>query len=401
MALRMRRALWITAGVVLTAVAVLLVRGSLHQADAASEKAPALAPVGAELARAQLQELPIYLTGIGNVQAALSVTVHVRVDGQLRSVAFKEGQPVRSGDLLAQIDPDPYQAQLEAALAQERKDEASYQNALVDLKRYEELLKEDSIAQQTYDTQLATVASAKAAVGVDKAQVDNARVQLNYTTIRSPISGVTGIRLVDPGNIVHATDTTGLVVVNQVDPISVVFTLPESAFQGVNRAMHEHGKEPLTVNAYSREDQTLLGSGKLLLLNNQIDPTTGTVQLKASFPNPEHKLWPGQFVNIRVITSVQRVVTVPQSAVQRGPSGLYIYVVKADSTAAMQPVEVALDQDGKAVISKGLAPGTEYVVDGQFRIKPGLKVVQTQGGSSGGTSAAPNPDSGAPPAKGA
>ncbi|MGA2549448.1 MAG: efflux RND transporter periplasmic adaptor subunit, partial [Burkholderiaceae bacterium] len=259
-----RRLIWI-GGATLVIVLAVLARGYQHRADAADQKKETAAPaVGALTQIAQEQKLPIYRSGIGTVQAALSVTVKARVDGQLLKVAYKEGQTVKQGDLLAQIDPDPYQAQLDAAVAQEVKDEANYANSLVDLERYRALLKQDSIASQTYDTQVATVAQLKATVGVDKAQVANARVQLNYTSIHSPIPGVVGIRLVDPGNIVHATDTTGLVVVNQVDPISVVFTLPEDAFQVVNRAIAKSSTQPLSVLAYAREDNALLGTGQLL-----------------------------------------------------------------------------------------------------------------------------------------
>ncbi len=372
-----KRLFWVLAGSIII-VGFVLVRGYVHRADAAdaASGSPAAPPVGALTTLALLQDLPIYRSGIGTVQAALSVTVKARVDGQLVKVAYKEGQTVKQGDLLAQIDPDSYQAQLDAAIAQQAKDEANYQNSLVDLARYAELMKQDSIAKQTYDTQLATVAQLKATVGVDRAQVANARVQLNYTSIHSPIAGVVGIRLVDPGNIVHATDTTGLVIVNQVDPISVVFTLPEDAFQTINHAMQKSGTKPLQVLAYARESNDQLGTGQLLLINNQIDTTTGTVQLKASFPNPEHKLWPGQFVNVHVVTGVESVVTIPSAAVQRGANGLYAFLVKPDGTAAMAPIQVALEQDGLAVVQSGLSAGTRVVVDGQFRLRPGVKVIE-------------------------
>lgn len=382
--------MWIAVATLCVVVAV-FARGYVHRADAADQKSqnPAAASVGALTAIAQEQALPIYRSGIGTVQAALSVTVKARVDGQLMKVAYKEGQTVKEGDLLAQIDPDPYQAQLDAAIAQQAKDEANYANSLVDLERYAALMKEDSIAKQTYDTQVSTVAQAKAAVGVDRAQVANARVQLNYTSIHSPIPGVVGIRLVDPGNIVHATDTTGLVVVNQVDPISVIFTLPEDAFQTVNRAIQKSASKPLEVLAYAREDNSLLGSGQLLLINNQIDSGTGTVQLKGTFPNPQHKLWPGQYVNIHIVTAVENVVTIPAAAVQRGAEGLYAYVVKPDDTAALQPIQVALQQDGLAVIKSGIAAGTRVVVDGQFRLRPGVKVTEQKPAATDKAAAAP------------
>jgi len=391
------RGLWWIGAACLVVLLCVAVRGYQRRADAADKQATPTPPAVSVLTTtASRQDLPIYLSGIGNVQAALSVTVKARVDGQLQRVAFKEGQPIKAGDLLAQIDPAPYQAALQAAVAQQAKDQASYENSLVDLKRYAALIKQDSIAQQTYDTQVATVASLKAAVGIDRAQVETARVNLAYTTIHSPITGLAGMRLIDPGNIVHATDTTGLVVVNQIDPISVVFTLPEQYFQAINHAISESGHTPLAVLAYTREDNSLLGRGQLLLINNQIDMTTGTVQLKATFPNPTHKLWPGQYVNVRVVTAVKNVVTVPVAAVQRGTHGLYAFIVKPDQTAAMQPIKVALQQDGKAVVSSGIAPGTRVVVDGQFRLRPGVKVVETQaranaGGDGDATPGSANP----------
>jgi membrane fusion protein, multidrug efflux system len=370
--------------VVMLAVAY---RAYTHRASAAVRPAAA-AEVAVTSTRALGEKLPIYLTGIGNVAANYSVTVKVRVDGQLEKVLFREGQDVHENDILAQIDARPYVAQLEAAQAQQAKDEANLQNALVDLDRYTTLAANDSIAEQTLDTQRATVAQLRATVKVDIAQVDNAKVQLDYTTIRSPIAGRTGIRLVDPGNIVHATDTGGLVVVNQVDPISVIFTIPEDQFQLINQSINDSTGTALGVEAYAREDNTLLGSGHLLLVNNQIDQATGTVQLKATFANAIHRLWPGQYVNVHVITGVRDVVSVPSAAVQRGPDGLYAYVVGADNSASMQPVTVSLEQDGKDIITRGIAAGTRVVVDGQFRLKPGVKVVEAKAAAA---AAAPKP----------
>jgi multidrug efflux system membrane fusion protein len=329
--------------------------------------------VTATLGVATAQELPIYALGIGNVQANYSVTVHARVNGQLVTVAYKEGQDIKQGDLLAQIDPAPYRAAYQAALAQTARDQANYENALVDLKRYSTLSESDSIAQQTLDTQRATVAQAKATVEVDRAQADAAKVNLDYTTIRSPLSGRAGLRLVDPGNIVQTSDTTGLVVINQIDPISVIFTLPEGKFELVNRAMAKQSG-PLTVEAYAREDNTLLARGKLVLINNQIDSSTGTVQLKATFTNTNHQLWPGEYVNVHIITSTSSVVTVPSMAIQRGNAGLFLWTVNADDIAALTPVKELFEQDGLAVID-GVPAGTRVVTDGQYRLKAGVKVV--------------------------
>jgi len=373
-----------------------LVRAYWHRVDAA-DNVSAPATVAAKTLEVKAEELPIYLTGIGTVQAALSVTVHVRVDGQLEKVAFTEGQDVKSGELLAQIDARPYQAALDMAIAQQAKDEANLQNALVDLARYTKLGESDSIAQQTLDTQRATVAQDRATVLVDKAQIDSARVQLDYTTVRSPIAGRVGLRLIDPGNIVHATDTTGLVVVNQIDPIAVLFTLPEEQFQAVNEAIHNAGNKPLAVEAFERESNSPLGKGELLLINNQIDPTTGTVQLKASFANPAHRLWPGQYVNVHVITAIRNVVTVPTAVVQRGSEGLYAYIVNADGVAVLQPIEVTLEQQGKSVIGRGLKPGMRVVVEGQFKLRPGVKVIEAQAVTPNDKQAPKAPSSGVAP----
>jgi len=241
------------------------------------------------------------------------------------------------------------------------------------------LWKQDSIPQQTLATQEATVAQLKATVQADQAQIDAAKVQLDYTTIRAPISGRIGMRLVDPGNIVRATDATGIVSINQIDPISVLFTLPEDRFQDVNRAMREHGRAALEVQAFAREDNTLLGNGKLMLVNNQIDTATGTVQLKAQFPNGAHKLWPGQYVNVHLVLGTRRrAATVPASVVQRGPNGLYAYVVKPDDTVAVQAIRVGLIQDGTAIVEEGLEAGTRVVTDGQYKLKPGAKIVEVK-----------------------
>ena len=365
--------------ILLTATVVILVlviaRGIWNRAHAVPQK-PVSVPVAATLETADEIKLPIYALGIGNVQANYTVTVHVRVNGQLETVAYREGQDVRQGDLLAQIDPLPFRAAYQAAVAQTARDDATYQNSLVDLKRYTTLSESDSIAEQTLATQKATVAQLKATVDFDRAQADAAKVNLDYTTIRSPISGRTGLRLVDPGNIVQTTDATGLVVINQIDPISVVFTLPEEKFELVNRAIHDAQPKALTVEAHARTDNSLLGTGQLLLINNQIDTTSGTVQLKATFSNPDHKLWPGEYVNAHIITANKPVVVVNTAAVERGADGLFIWTVDPNDVAQMQPVTVELEQDGKSVVH-GIAAGTRVVVDGQYRLKPGVKVVAT------------------------
>jgi multidrug efflux system membrane fusion protein len=364
--------------VVLVVTGIVLVRTLLHRADAA-DKTPPPAGVPVVTATAAKEDMPIFLTGIGTVQAAQSVTVKARVDGQLKKVAFSEGQDVKEGDLLAQIDPAPFQAVLDGAVAQKAKDQATLANALKDLERYKTLFAQDSIQQQTLDTQVATVDQLKAGILSDQAAIDNARVQLAYTTIRSPVNGRTGLRLVDVGNIVHAADTTGIVVINQIDPIAVIFTLPEEHVPTINQAIHAAGTTPLTVRALARENGAALGTGHLLLVNNQIDTTTGTVQLKALFPNRSLALWPGQYVNARLVLGTRHdATTVPESVVQRGQDGLYAYVVKPDNVAVVQPIRVTQTQDGKAIIAEGINPGTRVVVAGQYKLKPGSKIVEVE-----------------------
>lgn len=374
-----RRKLIAWSAIAAVVVLAIVARVFWHRADGSNESArqTGQAAVPVTTAVAAKENVPIYLTAIGTVQAAESVTVKARVDGQLEKLSFSEGKDVRTGELLAQIDARPFQAQLDQALAQKAHDEAQLGAALKDLERYETLVKQDSIQQQLLDTQLATVGQLKASVQGDQAQIDNARVQLGYTRILSPIDGRTGIRLIDAGNIVHASDANGIVVVNKIDPIALIFTLPEDSFQTVNAAVQTYGEEALQVQALGREDGVVLGVGKLLLINNQIDRTTGTYQLKALFPNGMHKLWPGQYVNVHLLMGERRdATTVPETALQRGPNGLLIYVVKPDDTIAVQLVRVAQTQDGKAIIDEGVTPGTRVVTDGQYKVRPGVKVIE-------------------------
>jgi multidrug efflux system membrane fusion protein len=372
-----KKTLWITAAIVLTAA--VMIRAGFHVTKAADPVKSAVAAVPVMTTSVKEQDIPTYLSGIGSVTPLFAVTVKARVDGQLEKVAFSEGQDVAAGSVLAQIDPRPFQAVLELAQAQKARDSAQLANSIIDLERYTTLWKQDSIPQQTMATQQATVDQLKATVQADQATIDSAKVQLDYTTIRAPISGRTGVRLVDPGNIVRAADNTGIVGINQIDPIAVVFTLPEDRFQDVNRAIQDHGRNALEVQAFGREDNTLLATGKLMLVNNQIDTATGTVQLKAQFPNAAHKLWPGQYVNVHLVLGTrQRAATVPASVVQRGPNGLYAYVVSADETVAVQAIRVGLIQDGVAIVEEGLAGGTRVVTDGQYKLKPGVKIVEVK-----------------------
>lgn len=367
---------WVVVGVIAAViVAAALVYGNHRRAsEAGATRAPAAA-IPVTLGTVVAADVPIRLAGTGSVQASQSVTVRVRVDGQLDTVAFTEGQDVRKGDVLARIDPRPLQAQLASAQAQKSRDEASLTSAQKDLERYTVLVEQDSIQQQTLDTQKSTVGQLKASIAADQAQIDNATVQLGYTTIVSPINGRTGIRMLDAGNIVHASDANGLVVINQIDPIAVLFALPEGNVPQINAAIRESGRTPLALTAIAREDGKPLGSGRLLLLNNQIDTATGTVQLKGLLDNPQHSLWPGQYVNVQLLLGVRKgALTVPDAAIQRGPGGLFVYVVSADGTATTRPVKVALSQDGVTVVSEGLNAGERIVVDGQYKLRAGAKV---------------------------
>jgi membrane fusion protein, multidrug efflux system len=342
---------------------------------------PQSIPVTAGVAKTD--NVPVYRTGLGTVQAFNTVTVKVRVDGQLNTVAFTEGQDVKAGDILAQIDPRPFQATLDQAKATQAKDEAQLANARLDLTRFVQL--GEYATRQSVDTQKALVRQLEAAVQADAAAVENAQVQLDYTTVRAPLSGRTGLRLVDPGNIVHAADPNGLVVITQLQPISVVFTLPQDQLQEV---LKELPSGNLKAFAMARTDGAQLAEGTLALVDNQIDPSTGTVRMKATFANENLALWPGQFVNIRLqVRTLEQVVTVPSPAIQRGPDGMYVYVIKPDSTVAVQPVTVAEMTMGSSVIQSGLAAGANIVVSGQYRLQPGSHVqtgVATAGNAKGG-----------------
>ena len=346
-------------------------------------KRPAEGPVAVVSTLVKVQDMPIYRSGIGTVAPTYSVTVKARVDGQLDKVAFKEGEDVKKGQLLVQLDPRTLQAALMQAQATRAKDQATLANARVDLKRYETLIKQDAATQQQLDTQAALVSQLEATVKADEANVNSAQVQLSFTTITAPISGRVGARLVDPGNIVHAADTSGLVVINQIDPISVVFTLPEDAVQDTIHALDT--KKPVLAQAFPRDGGAMLGAGYLTLLNNQIDTTSGTVQLKASFLNQQHNLWPGQYVNVRLILGTrQKAITVPEAAIQRSQSGVYVYVVDEQTkTAQSRTVSLAQIQDGVAVVSMGLEATDRVVVDGQYKLKPGSKVQEVARGASG------------------
>ena len=344
----------------------------LDSPAAAQTPRPAPPAVPVKAATATNVDLPIYETGLGNVQAFNTVTVKVRVDGELQKVDFTEGQMVKAGDLLAQIDPRPFQAALDQAIAKEAQDEAQLGNAWLNLQRDSNLVAHQFATQQTVDNEKAQVAELEATIKGDEAAIENARVQLGYTTITAPIAGRTGIRLVDQGNIVHATDTTGIVVVTQLQPISVIFTLPEDDLPAIADAQ---AKGPVTVTALSRDGKSALDQGTLAVVDNEIDQTTGTMRLKATFPNPHNRLWPGQFVNIRLLLRTDRnVLTVPSGAIQRSASGLYVYRIAPDNTVQAQPVEVGPFGDDVAVVTAGLHAGDRVVTAGQYRLQPGAHV---------------------------
>lgn len=352
-----------------------LARGGSRGEEARVGAAPSATPV--VTARATVSDMPIYLSGIGNVQALYSVLVRSRVDGNLDSVNVTEGQEVKKGDLLAVIDPRPYQATLDQAIAQRAKDEALLANAKLDFVRYQNLARREFAPQQQVDTQQATVDQLQAAIKGDEASIENAALNVSYTHITSPFDGRVGLRLVDPGNLVHATDSNGLLTVTQVRPITAVFTLPEQDLPRVTGAM---AAGPVQVLAMSSDHQTRLAEGKLLTLDNTVDTTSGTIKLKAIFSNAENRLWPGQFIEARVrVALLPHVVTVPAIAVQRGRDGLFVFVVKPDSTVALQPVEEDAEQDGVAIIKSGLQDGQQVVTNGQSRLNSGMRVAARSG----------------------
>jgi membrane fusion protein, multidrug efflux system len=355
------------------------------------------------VATAQRGDLPVYFNGLGTVTAFNTVTVRSRVDGQLVSIAFKEGQFVHEGDLLAQIDPRPFQVQLEQAQGQLAKDQAQRKDAEVNFERYKLLFNEGVIPQQQLDTQGALVGQFDGAIESDQSQINNAKLQLTYSRITAPISGRIGLRLVDVGNIVHATDTSGLLVITQLQPISVIFSLPQDQLPQVNAKLHAGVQ--LTVDAYDRDDTAKIASGKLQTIDNQIDLTTGTYKLKSMFANADNSLFPNQFVNVHLLVdTLHNLTIIPTAAIQRGPQGTYVYAAakdpaSKDTSAKIYPVTIAQTTGNSVGLSAGLNPGDTVVIDGQDKLQDGTKINPSQAGGSNGSgrgSASPVPAQGAP-----
>ena len=324
------------------------------------------------MATVRQRDFDVYLTGLGSAQAFNTVSLKTRIDGQIMQVNFQEGQDVKTGALLLQIDPRPYQVALQQAQAQLQKDEAQLTNAKAQYERNRVLYEQGVIAKQDLDTLQASFGTFEGTIAADKAAIESAKLNLTYCSIRSPIDGRVGLRQVDPGNYVTAAGNTPMLVITQLHPIAVVFTLPEDQLQPVAGQMR---KGTLEVDAYSRDDQTKLATGKLLTIDNQIDQTTGTAKLKGVFDNVENTLWPNQFVNVHLLLQkLKNSVTMPAAAVQRGPNGTFTYAVDANNTVQMKPIQIALSQGNTVVIASGVQPGDRVVTDGQEKLQVGMKV---------------------------
>jgi len=381
--MRERRVILIVVGLVLVAAVGFFVyrrtsqkKQATAQRDQAQQAAGRAVPVVS--AAVQMRDVPIYLDGLGNVSAFKTVTVRSQVDGRLDQVLFKEGQQVKTGELLARIDPRPFEVQLRQAEGALARDEAQLKAAKVNLDRYKQLAAKKLPPPQQADDQAALVGQLEGAVQVDRATIASARLNLDYANIRSPIEGVTGVRIVDPGNLVRASDTNGLVVITQLDPISVLFSLPQDELP---RVMRELQAGTIPVEAWSRVGTQKLATGELALVDNQINAATATLRLKAVFPNPQRLLWPNQFVKARLLlTTRKNALVVPATVPQRGPDGTFAYVIQQDQTVQPRAIEIDHAEGDIAVVSKGLTEGEQVVVDGQNQLRAGSKVVARQAG---------------------
>jgi multidrug efflux system membrane fusion protein len=361
---------------------------SRGQKNAKASGPPPAVPVG--VATVKQRDFPVYLTGLGSVTAFNTVSLKTRIDGQITQVNFVEGQDVKEGELLIQIDPRPYQVALEQAQANLQRDEAQLNNAKVQYERMKALYAGGVIAKQDLDTQEASFGQYEGTIAADKAAIDNAKLNLAYTRITSPINGRIGLRQVDIGNYVTAASGSSMAVITQMHPISIIFTLPEDQLQAVRERMQ---KGTLQVDVYSRDDQSKLSTGKLLTIDNLIDPTTGTAKFKAVFENPDNNLWPNQFVNVHLLLETRKdAITAPVSAIQRGPQGTFVYLVDDGNTVEVRPVQLALTQGNTVVIASGLQAGERVVTDGQEKLQAGSRVTpqapakqQTTGTDTSGT----------------
>ncbi|HXJ17904.1 MAG TPA: MdtA/MuxA family multidrug efflux RND transporter periplasmic adaptor subunit [Candidatus Polarisedimenticolia bacterium] len=347
-------------------------------------------PISVGATTVHKQDMPYYLTGLGSVTAFNTVTVRPRVEGQIMKIHFREGQFVHAGDLLAEIDPRPYQVALDQAQGQLAKDTASLNDAKANLDRYRQLWQQGVIPRQQFDSQQATVGQFDGAIQSDKAQIDNEKLQLTYCRITAPIDGRVGLRQVDSGNIVHPTDATGIAVITQVRPIAVIFTLPEDDLPQVVAEMRN---KQLSVEAYGRDNNTKIASGRLLTIDNQIDQTTGTIKLKAQFDNQGLSLWPNQFVNVRLFLTVRKdAIVIPSAAIQKGSQGSFVYAVGSDNKAVVRPVQVEFSEGNVSVIREGLEEGNKIVVDGQDKLHSGAAVTVHPAGSSPAPATNPPPE---------
>ncbi|MGA9979475.1 MAG: MdtA/MuxA family multidrug efflux RND transporter periplasmic adaptor subunit [Candidatus Sulfotelmatobacter sp.] len=371
---------WLTVVLALTLCAGFVAcTGAKQQAQAAGPRAVSVA-----IAPVTQQDVPVYLVGLGSVTAFYTANIKSRVDGQIMRVNFREGQTVKEGDLLIVIDPRPYQVQLEQMQAQLFKDQATLRDARLNLDRYTTLIPSGSIAQQQVDTQKSLVDQLDGQVRTDQAQIDNAKLQIVYCNITAPFNGRVGLRQVDPGNIVHAADTTSMLILTQLQPIGVIFTLPENVLPTVAQHMKN---STLEVDAFNADNQTKLATGKLMTIDNQIDPTTGTDKLKAVFDNKDNQLWPNQFVNTKLLLETRKNSTVvPTAAILRGPQGTFVYVVKSDQTVEARPVTVSITEGDTTAVASGLHPGDMVVTDGQDKLQSGSKIVPRNVPAAAGSS---------------